>query len=77
MLLQQKINLKKNLQRVGNKERILIDIVDQKGWSLGRSYRDAPEIDNYVKINKILDVGSMYTVKINKAYEYDVEGEII
>ena len=77
MLLQQKINLKKNLQRVGNKERILIDVVDQQGWSLGRSYRDAPEVDNYVKINKILDVGSMYTVKINKAYEYDVEGEII
>ena len=77
MMLQQRINFNKNKERVGKKEKILIDINNDDGWSLGRSYRDAPEVDNYVKINKKLSVGSMYDVKINKAYEYDVEGELI
>ena len=77
MMLQQKINYNKNLNRVGSTERILIDIADDQGWSLGRSYRDAPEIDNYVKVNEKLKVGDMYKVKIDKAYEYDVEGSLI
>ena len=54
-----------------------IDINNDDGWSLGRSYRDAPEVDNYVKINKKLLIGSMHDVMIKKAYEYDVEGEVI
>jgi len=77
MMLQQKINYEKNIKRVGLTERILIDVSDDAGWSLGRSYRDAPEIDNYVKINQKLEVGKMYNVKIKKAYEYDVEGIIV
>ena len=77
MMLQQKINFEKNVKRVGLTERILIDISDDSGWSLGRSYRDAPEIDNYVKINQKLKVGKMYDVKIKKAFEYDVEGIVI
>ena len=77
MMLQQKINFSKNKERVGKKEKILIDINNDDGWSLGRSYRDAPEVDNYVKINKKLLIGSMHDVMIKKAYEYDVEGEVI
>ena len=77
MMLQQKINHDKNIKRIGLTERILIDVSDDSGWSLGRSYRDAPEIDNYVKINQRLEVGKMYNVKIQKAYEYDVEGVIV
>jgi len=77
MMLQQGINFNKNKARVGKQEKILIDVNNNDDWSLGRSYRDAPEVDNYVKINKKLSVGSMYDVKINKAYEYDVEGELI
>ena len=49
-MLQQKINHEKNRKRVGSIEKILIDVSDKEGWSLGRSYRDAPEIDNYVKV---------------------------
>ena len=77
MLLQQKINYEKNIKRIGSKERILIDVVNDEGWSLGRSYRDAPEIDNYVKINQRLEVGKMYDIKVDKAYEYDVEGSLL
>ena len=77
MMLQQKINYEKNIKRVDSIERILIDVADEEGWSLGRSYRDAPEIDNYVKINKKLTVGDMYDVKIEKAHEYDVQGRLV
>tara|TARA_B100001540_G_scaffold77199_1_gene69601 strand:+ start:118 stop:1413 length:1296 start_codon:yes stop_codon:yes gene_type:complete len=78
MMLQQKINYNKNKLRVNCVEDILIDVVnEEEGWSLGRSYRDAPEIDNYVKVNKVLDIGSFYKVKIRKAYEYDVLGELV
>ena len=55
----------------------MIDIVDDEGWSLGRSYRDAPEIDNYVKINQKLETGKIYDVKIEEAYEYDVLGSVL
>ena len=77
MMIQQKINHNKNIKRVDGIEKVLVDVVNDSGWSLARSYRDAPEIDNYVKINKKLTVGNMYDVKIKKAYEYDVEGVVI
>jgi len=77
MMLQQKINYKKNIDRIGSVEKILIDIADDEGWSLGRSYRDAPEIDNYVKINQKLETGKIYDVKIEEAYEYDVLGSVL
>ena len=77
MMLQQKINLSKNIDRVGNEEKVIVDVVSEEGWSLARSYRDAPEIDNYVKINKKLVKGKFYNVKIEKAYEYDVLGVLI
>ena len=78
MMIQQKINFEKNKARIGNIERVIIDVSNSDSdFSLGRSYRDAPEIDNYVKINELLDVGSFYTIKVKEAYEYDVLGEIV
>ena len=78
MMLQQKINFNKNKARINSIENVIVDIINNdECWSLARSYRDAPEIDNYVKINKVLDVGSFYNVKIKEAYEYDVLGELI
>ena len=56
---------------------MLVDVVGNEGWSLARSYRDAPEIDNYVKVNKKLEKGKFYNVKILEAFEYDVIGEIV
>ena len=76
MMIQQKINYDKNKNRIGNTERVIVDVVNQSGWSLARSYRDAPEIDNYVKINKKLKVGEFYNIKVKEAFEYDVIGEL-
>ena len=77
MMLQQKINFKKNIDRIGSVEKVLVDVVSDEGWSLARSYRDAPEIDNYVKVNEKLIKGNFYNVKIKEDFEYDVIGEVI
>ena len=76
MMIQQKINHYKNKDRLGNIEKVIVDVANESGWSLARSYMDAPEVDNYVKINKKLEVGEFYNVKVTKAFEYDVEGEL-
>ena len=77
MLIQQKINYNKNQDRIGKIETVLVDVVSDEGWSLARSYKDAPEIDNYVKINLELKKGVFYNVLIKEAFEYDVVGEVI
>ena len=76
MALQQKINLKKNQSLLGTKQKILIDIA-KDGFSLGRTYRDSPTVDNYVKINTELEIGKFYNVKIEKALEYDLVGKVV
>tara|TARA_B100000945_G_scaffold320063_1_gene328959 strand:+ start:961 stop:2268 length:1308 start_codon:yes stop_codon:yes gene_type:complete len=77
MLLQQEINLKKNIARVGSIEKIIIDRHDQSNGSIGRSYRDAPEVDNFVRIQSPLTVGEFYNVIIQEASEYEVIGEVV
>ena len=54
----------------------MIDIA-KDGFSLGRTYRDSPTVDNYVKINTELETGKFYNVKIKKALEYDLVGKVI
>ena len=76
MALQQKINLKKNQSLLGTNQKILIDVA-KDGFSLGRTYRDSPTVDNYVKINTELETGKFYNVKIEKALEYDLVGKVV
>ena len=54
---------------------MLVDICSSDSLSLGRTYRDSPEIDNYVKINGAMKVGEFCDVKITDATEYDLIGE--
>ena len=76
MMLQQDINYKKNKDLVGTTQKVLVDIANEQGTSLGRTYRDSPEIDNYVKIKGKVQPGEFYNVKITDAMEYDLIGEI-
>jgi ribosomal protein S12 methylthiotransferase len=76
MMLQQSINYKKNKKLVGSTQRVLVDICNEQGTSLGRTYRDSPEIDNYVKIKGKVEPGMFYDVKITDAMEYDLVGEV-
>ena len=75
MMLQQDINLKKNQALVGKNERVLIDRQSENGTSIGRSYRDAPEVDNFIRIHGELPIGEFIDVKITAASEYELIGE--
>ncbi|MDX2138721.1 MAG: 30S ribosomal protein S12 methylthiotransferase RimO [Chloroflexota bacterium] len=82
MELQQGISLAKNQAFVGKTLDILVEGhgegEDEEGnpvegtISLGRSYRDAPEIDGYVIVEGELPVGEIVPVRITGATTYDL-----
>jgi ribosomal protein S12 methylthiotransferase len=78
MEVQQEISLEKNQEKVG---RVFKTVVDKKeaGRYLGRTEFDSVEVDNEVIIHspKKLSPGDFVQVKITKAYDYDLEGEIV
>ncbi|MFB0534270.1 MAG: 30S ribosomal protein S12 methylthiotransferase RimO [Anaerolineae bacterium] len=74
MELQQGISLAKNRQVVGRVLEVLVE-GQSEGLSVGRSYRDAPEIDGLVLVEGELPVGEMLPVRITGAMEYDLVGE--
>ena len=77
MLLQKRISLEKNRELIGKKLNVLVDLCDdEKGISIGRTEKDAPEIDNLVIINNKIKSGSFVEVKIKDAKEYDIFGEL-
>jgi len=73
MMIQQKISLEKNKALVGTKDMVVIDkSSEDEGWSIARSYRDAPEIDNYVRIDEYVPEGKFINVEYIDAFEYDL-----
>jgi len=78
MEVQQEISLEKNQEKVGKIFKVLID-KKEAGRYLGRTEFDSVEVDNEVIINasKKLAVGEFVQVKITKAYDYDLEGEVV
>jgi ribosomal protein S12 methylthiotransferase len=76
MALQQTISLEINQGQVG---RILDVLVEGQGdgLSIGRSYRDAPEIDGMILIPGDVPEGTMVQTRITGAMEYDLIGEVI
>ncbi len=78
MEVQQEISLELNQAKTG---KVFKTIVDKKesGRYLGRTEFDSVEVDNEVVINtkKKLAIGEFVNVKITKAYDYDLEGEIV
>ena len=75
MRRQQQISLTKNQRLVGTTLTALIEGADpEQGISVGRTYRDAPEVDGLVLIEGALPVGAMLPVKITGALEYDLTG---
>ena len=73
MQLQQPISLAKNQALVGSRLDVLVEGYGD-GISLGRSYRDAPEIDGMVIIDGKLPAGDIVPVRINGAMVYDLSG---
>jgi ribosomal protein S12 methylthiotransferase len=73
MELQQGISLSKNRQMVGRTLDVLVE-GSGDGLSVGRSYRDAPEVDGLVLVKEELPMGKLVPVLIAGAMEYDLIG---
>ncbi len=78
MEVQQEISFEKNQEKVGKVFKVLVD-KKEAGRYLGRTEFDSVEVDNEVVIqtDKRLKVGEFVQVKITKAYDYDLEGEVV
>jgi ribosomal protein S12 methylthiotransferase len=78
MEFQQEISYELNQEKVGKVYRVLID-KKEAGRYLGRTEFDSVEVDNEVVVNtnKKLTIGDFVQVKITKAYDYDLEGELV
>jgi ribosomal protein S12 methylthiotransferase len=74
---QQTISTARLAKKVGTKQAVIIDEVDEEG-AIGRSMADAPEIDGLVYLNDEFDVapGDIVEVTITHSDEYDLWGEI-
>ena len=75
MQLQQGISLEINQGYIGKTLDVLFE-GSGDGISLGRSYRDAPEIDGMVIVEGEIPVGRMLPVRINGAMAYDLSGVV-
>jgi ribosomal protein S12 methylthiotransferase len=75
MALQQNISLEINQSYVGKTLPVLIDGYGD-GISVGRTYRDAPEIDGMVVIEGEIPTGEIVPVRINGAMAYDLSGVV-
>ena len=78
MAVQQEISYEKNQEKVSKEFKVIID-KKEAGRYIGRTEFDSVEVDNEVIIqseNK-LTPGTFHTVKITKAYDYDLEGVIV
>jgi ribosomal protein S12 methylthiotransferase len=78
MEVQQEISYEKNQEKVGKIFKVMVD-KKEAGRYLARTEYDSVEVDNEVIINtnKKLLIGEFVNVRITKAYDYDVEGEIV
>lgn len=74
--IQKEISVLKNKDSVGRVMKVLVDR-KENDYYIGRSYKDAPEIDQEIYINNTdLKTGEFYNVKIFDAEEFDLFGEI-
>jgi len=78
MEVQQEISYEKNQEKIGNTYKVIVD-KKESGRYLARTEFDSVEVDNEVVIHskKPLPIGDFVNVKITKAFDYDLEGEVV
>lgn len=80
MELQEEVIFDKNETLKGKELYVFIEgkVADENAY-IGRTYRDAPNIDGYIFINPEheLVTGDIAKVRVTGAYEYDLIGELI
>mgnify|MGYP002512607071 CR=1 FL=1 len=80
MELQQEIAFDKAKALTGRELEVLIEgQVSGENAYVGRTYRDAPDVDGYIFINteEVLMSGDYAKVRVTGAYDYDLIGELI
>lgn len=80
MLLQQQISAEKTADMVGRTVEVLVEgRIPEEGVYVGRTYRDAPEVDGYIFLNAEEDIisGDFVTAEVTGADEYDLTGDVI
>jgi len=78
MEVQQQISFEKNQEKIGRTFRVLVD-KKESGRYLGRTEFDSVEVDNEVILNTAgkLTIGDFINARVTKAYDYDLEAEVI
>lgn len=79
MAVQQEISFSKNLEKVGNQYKVLIDR-KEGDYFIGRTEHDSPEVDNEVLIpakDNFMRVGDFSMVEITGAEEFDLYGKLV
>ena len=78
MEVQQEISYERNQEKIGQVFKTLID-KKEAGRYLGRTEFDSVEVDNEVIVysEEKLVIGDFVNVRITKAYDYDLEGEVV
>ena len=74
MQAQQEISIAKNRALVGTMAEVLLEGAGD-GISIGRSYRDAPEVDGVILVKGEHAAGQFVRTRITEAMEYDLSGE--
>ena len=74
MKLQQAISLEKNRALIGRALDVIVEAAPSADLAIGRSYRDAPEVDGSVRIVGSAPVGEIVRVQIVAAEPYDLIG---
>ena len=80
MQLQQEVSYDLNQEMIGKELDVLIEgyLFDEDVY-VGRSYKDAPNVDGYVFVSSEEEIisGSFVKVKIKEAEEYDLIGDVV
>ncbi|MVM40109.1 30S ribosomal protein S12 methylthiotransferase RimO [Spirosoma sp. HMF3257] len=78
MELQQGISQELNQQKVGQTYKVLFDR-KEGGYFIGRTEADSPEVDNEVLVpaTQYVRLGDFANVRINRAEDFDLYGEVI
>ena len=76
MTAQEKISLELNQHWLGRTLDVLIE-GQGDGISVGRSYRDAPEIDGLVLLEDLVELGIIVPVQVNGAMTHDLTARLV
>jgi len=78
MEIQSSISFEMNQEKVGNTYRVLFDRAEGE-YFIGRTEFDSPEVDNEVLVLKdqFVRIGDFANVKIHRAEEFDLYGDVV